>query len=179
MATTREPGEASGRKPTRQLSDLLRERHHEVGTASGRDLDAVEAVTHLTRLSARLVQDFERSVHRPLGSTWAGFRILTVLWIVDEVDQRDIERLSGSSKASVSSALLTLENRQLIERRRDPRDRRRLVVRLTPAGHDELGKAITAQTRRERAWTRVLSDDELRQLITLLSKVVNQPRPHC
>jgi DNA-binding MarR family transcriptional regulator len=168
---------ADGRKPTRRFPELLRQRHRDLGTTADRDLDAIEMVTHVTRLVARLVQDFEQSVHRPLGSTWAGFRILNVLWIFDEVDQQEIERLSGSSKASVSSALMTLENRGLIERRRDPKDRRRLLVQLTDAGRQELEKAISSQTERERAWTRVLSDQEIQQLIVLLSKVVNQPRP--
>jgi len=172
-----ESGESDPHKASRRFPDLLRKRHRERGTTAGRDLDAIEMVTHLTRLVARLVQDFEQSVHRPLGSTWAGFRILNVLWIFGEVDQQEIERLSGNSKASVSSALMTLENRGLIERHRDPKDRRRLVVRLTAAGRGELEKAIASQTERERAWTRVLSNAEIRQLIVLLSKVVNQPRP--
>jgi DNA-binding MarR family transcriptional regulator len=177
MRQADEPGESDARKPTRRFPELLRQRHRELGTTAGRDLDAIEMVTHVTRLVARLVQDFEQSVHRPLGSTWAGFRILNVLWIFDEVDQQEIERLSGSSKASVSSALMTLENRGLIDRRRDPRDRRRLLVHLTATGREELEKAIDLQTERERAWTRVLSDQEIQQLIVLLSKVVNQPRP--
>ena len=134
-------------------------------------------VTHLTRLVSRLVQDFEKTVHRPLGSTWAGFRILNALWIYDEVDQQEIERLSGNSKASVSSALQTLENRGLIERRRHGTDRRRLLVKMTATGRRELEQAIIEQTRRERAWTNVLSDSEIQQLVTLLSRLVNQPRP--
>jgi DNA-binding MarR family transcriptional regulator len=165
------------RPPTRRFPELLRQRHREIGTTEGRDLDAIEMVTHLTRLVARLVQDFEKSVHRPLGSTWAGFRILNALWLFGEVDQQEIQRLSGNSKASVSSALLTLENRGLIERRRDVDDRRRLTVRLTEAGQRELEQAIVTQTERERAWTRVMSDAEIKQLVELLSKMVNQPRP--
>ena len=177
MRQPEESGQPADHKPTRRFPELLRQRHRELGTTAGRDLDAIEMVTHLTRLVARLVQDFEQAVHRPLGSTWAGFRILNALWLFGEVDQQEIERLSGNSKASVSSALMTLENRQLIERRRDSRDRRRLLVRLTAAGHEELEKAIHSQTERERAWTQVLSDGEIQQLIVLLSKVVNQPRP--
>jgi DNA-binding MarR family transcriptional regulator len=172
-----ESDQIEARKPTRRFPELLRQRHREIGTTEGRDLDAIEMVTHLTRLVARLVQDFEKSVHRPLGSTWAGFRILNALWLFGEVDQQEIERLSGNSKASVSSALLTLENRGLIERRRDIQDRRRLLVKLTEAGQRELKHAIVAQTERERAWTRVMSDAEIRQLVDLLSKMVNQQRP--
>ncbi len=172
-----EPDQSETRPPTRRFPELLRQRHREIGTTEGRDLDAIEMVTHLTRLVARLVQDFEKSVHRPLGSTWAGFRILNALWLFGEVDQQEIQRLSGNSKASVSSALLTLENRGLIERRRDVDDRRRLLVRLTEAGRRELKQAIVTQTERERAWTRVMSDAEIQQLVGLLSKMVNQPRP--
>jgi DNA-binding MarR family transcriptional regulator len=172
-----ESSETEYRRPTRRFPELLRQRHREIGTTDGRDLDAIEMVTHLTRLVARLVQDFEKSVHRPLGSTWAGFRILNALWLFGEVDQQEIERLSGNSKASVSSALLTLENRGLIERRRDLHDRRRLLVRLTESGQRELKQAIVAQTEREQAWTQVMSDAEIRQLVDLLSKMVNQPRP--
>jgi DNA-binding MarR family transcriptional regulator len=171
-----ERGEAL-RQATRRFPELLRLRHRSLGTHSTRDLNAIEMVTQLTRLVARLVQDFEQSVHRPLGSTWAGFRILNALWIFDEVDQQELERLSGNSKASVSSALLTLEKRGLISRRRDGQDRRRLLVMLTGEGRHELERAITLQTERERAWTQVLSDADIRQLITLLGKLVNQPRP--
>jgi DNA-binding MarR family transcriptional regulator len=174
---TGESGRSAARQPTRRFPELLRQRHRELGTTKARDLDAIEMVTHLTRLVARLIQDFEQSVHRPLGSTWAGFRILNALWIFGEVDQQELERLSGNSKASVSSALLTLENRGLIQRRRAPDDRRRLLVELTSDGRRELARAIALQTDRERAWTGVLSDEEIQQLITLLSKVVNQPRP--
>jgi DNA-binding MarR family transcriptional regulator len=172
-----EAGESEAHKHTRRFPGLLRERHGALGTTNRRDLDAIEMVTQLTRVVARLVQDFEQTVHRPLGSTWAGFRIMNALWIFDEVDQQEIERLSGNSKASVSSALLTLEKRGLIERRRDVNDRRRLLVKLTPGGREALEKAIGIQTERERAWTKVLSDEEIRQLAELLSKIVNQPRP--
>jgi DNA-binding MarR family transcriptional regulator len=164
-------------RPTRLFPELLRQRHQELGTTEDRDIAAIEMVTHLTRLVSRLVQDFEKTVHRPLGSTWAGFRILNALWIFDEVDQQEIERLSGNSKASVSSALQTLENRGLIERRRHDTDRRRLLVKMTADGRRELEHAIIEQTRRERAWTGVLSDAEIQQLVTLLSRLVNQPRP--
>jgi len=174
---TVKPDEGDDHQSTRRFPELLRQRHGELGVTNDRDIAAIEVVTDITRLVARLVQDFEKTVHRPLGSTWAGFRILNALWIYEDVDQKELERLSGNSKASVSSALLTLENRGLIERRRHSDDRRRLLVTLTEEGHRELEAAIVLQTERERAWTRILSDAEVTQLVGLLSKLVNQPRP--
>lgn len=162
---------------TRQFSELLRHHHRELGTTDPRVLDAIEMVTDLTRMEARLAQDFEKHVHRPLGLTWAGFRILTALWAFDGLAQHDIARFSGTSRASVSSALTTLENRGLITRQRAEDDRRQLIVALTPEGLDTMLQAIAAQTRRERAWTAVLRDDQLSELVHLLRTLVGQDTP--
>lgn len=162
---------------TRHFSELLRHRHREMGTNDPRVLDAIEMVTDLSRLEARLVQDFEKHAHRPLGLTWAGFRLLNALWVFGELVQQDMARISGTSRASVSSALLTLENRGLISRRRADDDRRQLIVALTPDGLETLRRAIKAQTLREQAWTAVLRDDQLAELVHLLRTLVNQETP--
>jgi DNA-binding MarR family transcriptional regulator len=162
---------------TREFSERLRHYHRELGTTDPRVLDAIEMVTDLSRLDARLVQDFERNVHRPLGLTWAGFRILNTLWVFDGLAQQEIGRLSGSTRASVSSALETLENRGLVARQRAEGDRRQLIVELTPQGLDTLQQAIAAQTLREQAWTAVLRDDQLSELVHLLRILVGQETP--
>ena len=162
---------------SREFAERLRHHHRELGTTDPRVLDAIEMITDLTRLDARLVQDFERYVHRPLGLTWAGFRILNALWVFDGLAQQELGRLSGSTRASVSSALETLENRGLVARRRAEGDRRQLGVELTPEGLDTLHRAIAAQTRRERAWTAVLRDDQLSELVHLLRTLVSQETP--
>ncbi|WP_230396704.1 MarR family winged helix-turn-helix transcriptional regulator [Streptomyces blattellae] len=174
--TVRETGTA-GASRTREFSELLRHQHRELGTTEPRDLDAIEMVTDLTRLEARLTKDFEKHVHRPLGLTWAGFRILNALWVYGPIGQQDIGRVSGSTRASISSALATLESRGLVTRERDETDRRQLVVELTDEGTQTLRKAIAAQTKRERAWTAVLRDDQLSELVHLLRTLVNQDTP--
>ncbi|MCG8970247.1 MarR family winged helix-turn-helix transcriptional regulator [Streptomyces sp. CL12-4] len=151
--------------------------HHEDLGHTERQIHGVELVTHVTRLVARLVQDFESAVHRPLGITWAGFRIMNALWIFGDLEQREIARISGTSRASVSSAVNTLEERGLVERRRERDDRRVVRVSLTPAGLQLLHKAIDGQTAREHAWTAVLNDEELAQVVSLLGRLVNQDPP--
>ncbi|MEU1180345.1 MarR family transcriptional regulator [Streptomyces sp. NPDC005820] len=174
--TVGEPGIA-GASRTREFSELLRHHHRELGTTEPRDLDAIEMVTDLTRLEARLTKDFEKHVHRPLGLTWAGFRILNALWVYGPLAQQDIGRVSGSTRASISSALATLESRGLVARERVESDRRQLTVELTAEGRETLRRAIEAQTRRERAWTGVLRDDQLSELVHLLRTLVNQETP--
>ncbi|MDX3510942.1 MarR family winged helix-turn-helix transcriptional regulator [Streptomyces caniscabiei] len=177
MTDTVREAEAAATSRTREFSELLRHHHRELGTTEPRDLDAIEMVTDLTRLEARLTKDFEKHVHRPLGLTWAGFRILNALWVYGPVGQQDIGRVSGSTRASISSALATLESRGLVTRERDETDRRQLNVQLTDEGTETLRKAIAAQTRRERAWTAVLRDDQLSELVHLLRTLVNQDTP--
>jgi DNA-binding MarR family transcriptional regulator len=162
---------------SRKFPDLLRIKHQQLGSESERDLDVIELVTNLTRLNARLVQDFENAVHRPLNLTWAGFRILNALWVFDGLQQQDIGRMSGTSRASVSSALTTLETRGLVARRRTASDRRNVDVWLTPEGIKALHRAISAQTLREQAWTSTLSDDDVRTLMRLLRRLVDRENP--
>jgi DNA-binding MarR family transcriptional regulator len=169
-------GEAVDHPRSREFAERVRARHRELGHTD-REVARVELVTHLTRLVARLVQDFEGSVHRPLGMTWAGFRIMNTLWVFGDLEQREIARISGNTRASVSSALNTLEERGLVERRRERDDRRVVRVSLTPAGLTMLRKAIDGQTERERAWMTVLDDGDITQLLALLGKLVNQEHP--
>ncbi|GAA3791125.1 MarR family winged helix-turn-helix transcriptional regulator [Streptomyces phyllanthi] len=170
------PGDAVDHPRSREFAAKVRAHHKELGHTEPQ-IRGVEAVTHLTRLVARLVQDFERAVHRPLGMTWAGFRIMNTLWIFGDLEQRQIARISGTSRASVSSALNTLEERGLVERRRERDDRRVVRVSLTPAGLALLHQAIEGQTAREHAWMAVLDDEEVSRLVVLLGRLVNQERP--
>lgn len=177
MSGSADPPRGAGQRRSREFSELLRHSHRELGTVDPRVLDAIEMITDLTRLEARLVQDFEKHVQRPLGLTWAGFRILNVLWVFGGSSQQEITRLSGTSRASISSALATLENRGLVARRRADEDRRQLIVELTDDGFKALQKAIAGQSARERAWTAVLRDDQLSELVHLLRTLVNQVTP--
>jgi hypothetical protein len=43
-----------------------------------------------------MTQEFE-AMHRRRGWTWAGLRIMSVLWPVDTVELRDIARLCRST----------------------------------------------------------------------------------
>lgn len=169
-------GDAVDHPRSREFADKVRAHHQELGHTE-RQVQGAELVTHLTRLVARLVQDVESVVHRPLGMTWPGFRITTTLWIFGGLEQREIARISGTSRASVSSALNTREVRGLVERRRERDDRRLVRVSLTPSGLAMLHKAIEGQTAREHAWTAVLTDGQISRLVSLLGRLVNQEHP--
>jgi DNA-binding MarR family transcriptional regulator len=72
-----------------------------------------------------------------------------------------------------------LEERGLVERRRDPGDRRRHIVRLTPDGKRALAKLRALAHQLENDFLASLDDDERAQLHALLRRLAEQHVPHC
>ena len=72
-----------------------------------------------------------------------------------------------------------LEERNLVERRRDPADRRRHTVRLTPDGKRALAKLRALARQLEDDFLASLDKDERAQLHALLRRLACQHLPHC
>ncbi len=127
---------------------------------------------NLMRMATRVGQALEADVHGPAGWSMAGFRAMFVVWVADELAPNDIARLSGLSRAAVSSVLNTLERDGLVERSRESSDRRVVTVRLTPSGRRRLTKAYLHQNRNEAELLAGLSAKELQQLNSLLRRLI-------
>ena len=83
--------------------------------------------------------------------------------------------VTAQSMADMVTALL---DRGLIERHRDPADRRRLVIALTPAGQrllDDLRPAATAVERRMLALLSDAEADQLRHSVELCRQALRRP----
>jgi DNA-binding MarR family transcriptional regulator len=160
---------------TDEYKELLRHKLLEGNVVGPSVVDRMEIMFDLMRLTARLSRDFER-VHRPRG-TWAGFRIANLLWVLGSLEPGELARLSGASRASISSALKTLETGGHVTRSTRASDRRHVEVTLTDVGRETLTEAIAAQAERERAWLDTLSSDERATLGKLLTRLVEQARP--
>lgn len=128
------------------------------------DLDALRASFDLIRASTRLVQRLEAEVHRDAGWSMAGFRVMFCVWVGGELEPRDIARLSGLSRAAVSSVLNTLERDGLVERFRESEDRRLVTVRLTRDGAERLVAAYRRQNEVEQEFFGALPTGDLRRL---------------
>lgn len=139
---------------------------------------AVFAATFdLFRVANRLMYDFETTVHRPLGMSWAGFRVLFCTWIEGEVEPRELARLCAVSRGTVSSVLNTLERDGLVSRRRQSSDRRVVTVAITAQGRDRVKAAFERQHAREHQWLGSLDRQSITGLVALLRHLLELPRP--
>ncbi|MGA7835760.1 MAG: MarR family winged helix-turn-helix transcriptional regulator [Acidimicrobiales bacterium] len=123
----------------------------------------------LTQLS-RLIN--RRSTPDLLGQTLKELGVLSYLRDYDETTQQSlVEGLCIDANYCVL-LLNDLESSDLIERRRDPSDRRRHIVSMTDQGRKALQQAETAQQSLEDEILGALNQEERATLAHLLRKAI-------
>jgi DNA-binding MarR family transcriptional regulator len=148
--------------------ETARQRHGELDEA------AMRVGFNLTRAANALVQASEESIHRKHGWSWAGFRVMFIIWLFPTIEARNIARLAAVTRQTTSSVLATLERDGLVERARvSAHDRRLLTVRLTRRGQRAVRAAFAEQNAFEQRWFDCLTADEQRTLADLLERVLS------
>jgi DNA-binding MarR family transcriptional regulator len=105
-----------------------------------------------------------------------------ILALLDEEPretQAQIADALGYDRSHLVGVLDELEERGLIERRRDPDDRRRHLVNMTPAGEKALATLRAIVVRVNDEYLAPLSAAERKTLKTLLSRVAAYHDPRC
>jgi DNA-binding MarR family transcriptional regulator len=118
-----------------------------------------------------------RDTHTAHHLTPRQFRLLGLLHDQGPIAQSELAASIGADPSIVVTMLNPLEDDGLISRERDPNDRRRHVVTLTPAGEHHLTRAARAQREAEDELFDALDDEQREQLRDLLMLLQNSLCP--
>jgi MarR family transcriptional regulator, lower aerobic nicotinate degradation pathway regulator len=99
------------------------------------------------------------------------FLILLALRDSGEPSQQDLCRALGIDSGNMVELVDLLEELRYAERARDPNDRRRYLVRITPEGRSAVTRIMSAVEEFDRQFLEPLSREEQRQLARLLAKL--------
>jgi DNA-binding MarR family transcriptional regulator len=122
-----------------------------------------------------------RSFHRTLEETLGEHGLMLGEWKVlrqlkfkgeESCSPGDLSADLDLSSGAMTNRLDKLERRGLIERRRDPDDRRGVLLELTEAGDRAWTDSTNAQARKEALLAGALTKAEQKQLNGLLRKLV-------
>lgn len=139
-----------------------------------------ELVQSTSFLLKRLGWEVRDRVHERYEAAGASPFHFTVLAVLDEgarETQATIADALGYDRSYLVGLLDELEERELIERKRDPADRRRHLVNLTPAGKKTLAKLRALQASSDDDFFVSLDPDERATLHALLHRLATYHDP--
>jgi DNA-binding MarR family transcriptional regulator len=101
------------------------------------------------------------------------FAVLTALSDFGPLAQHELADRLAINRSHLVGYLDDIERRGLVRRERDPADRRRQRVALTPSGRAQLRRLHEVALRSQAEFLQVLSESERRTLLALLRRVVD------
>ena len=149
---------------------------HEPGGDPSRPADEPETQSKEDRLAKRILHGLGfcgHYMHFHGGGISGKAPIVCLLakQPMGELSQQELGMHFDLKPGSLSEILSKLEMGGLIERNRNPKDRRQLTIRLTEAGWEKARVEQAARIRfRERAFS-ALTHDEREQLAEMLEKI--------
>jgi DNA-binding MarR family transcriptional regulator len=105
------------------------------------------------------------------------FGALSVIDAVGPISQQELGEYVRKDRTTIVALVDDLESAGLVERRRNPADRRAYALQLTEEGHDWLAAAGPALAGAEDRLLRDLDEDERANLVETLQRVLFSAGP--
>jgi DNA-binding MarR family transcriptional regulator len=141
--------------------------------------ELVSSPAFLLKRLGFLTKERAMAAYADTGLNPAHHGILAVLDEGSRETQGAIADTLGYDRGQLVGFLDELEEKGLVVRRRDPADRRRHIVEMTPAGRKALEKLRTIAQRLEDDLLAPLDDAQRAQLQALLLEVAGRQLPGC
>jgi DNA-binding MarR family transcriptional regulator len=141
--------------------------------------ELVESTVFLLKRLGFAAKDRSLAAYEDLGLHPYHHAVLLVLDEGSRETQGSIADALGYDRGQLVGLLDELEEQGLVERKRDPNDRRRHLVRLTSDGKKELRRLRTLAKQLDDDFLSPLSDDEREALHGLLLRLAEVHEPRC
>jgi DNA-binding MarR family transcriptional regulator len=138
------------------------------------DFTPVAVIARLDRVRAHVDRELDR-VFAEHELTRPNFEVLVTLARLEDeggVTQRQLMDALGLTSGTVSVRIDRLVEQALVERRRDPRSRRSVLIALTERGRELFERVVPAHLANEARLLSALSDEDRRLLEELLRKLL-------
>ena len=132
-----------------------------------------QQIGQLLTIAAAAAQSLARERLRPLGLTPRAWVVLNALAEEGPRPQIDLATATGTDRTVMTYLLDALQGQGLIERTRDPRDRRAYQVHLTHRGEETQRLVASGLAAQADVLLKVLDAPERRRLTDLLARVAD------
>lgn len=105
------------------------------------------------------------------GLSVAGWKTLSVIGRHEPCNPVDVARRTTMNPDKVTRAVDRLVRSKWVERKVDPKDRRRLTLRLTPSGRALHDRIDAVRREKEERFLSVLSPEERRDFYRIMDKL--------
>jgi DNA-binding MarR family transcriptional regulator len=143
------------------------------------DRDELEAeLIDEIRGSQTAVHQMDEAAHRALEINATDGRCLDIVDRRGLISAGELASAAGLTTGAVTAVLDRLEEKGLVRRVADPKDRRRILVEVTERQRQEAGRLYYPLKEMADPWFENLGEDDLRLLIAFnrVSREVNEER---
>jgi len=112
-----------------------------------------------------------RQVEKEFGLTRPEVTILFCLGQIDGITAKDVADITRQPKNTLSRGSLVLENKKLIARENDQRDRRRSILNITEKGRQICDRVVESYQQIEHNMISPLNRKDLQDLDRILKKM--------
>jgi len=141
--------------------------------------ELLASTTFLLKRLGFAAKDRAMASYEEMGLHPYHYAILLVLDEGSADTQGSIADALGYDRGQLVGLLDELQEQRLVERQRDPTDRRRHLVRMTPDGTKALRRMRALARRNEDEFLDPLSEEERAQLHMLLMRLAEKHEPGC
>jgi len=139
----------------------------------------LSSTTFLLKRLGFAAKDKSHAAFEGTGLSAFHYAVLALLEEDPRETQAMIADALGYDRSHIVRLLDELEERGLVLRKRDPEDRRRHVVKLTPEGRSMLGRLRTIMRRLEDDFLAPLDAEQREALHALLATLASHHDPRC